>query len=237
MPSRIGTVALLLVCVSAGCTRVAVTKNPTDDDEGVRYFRPKPYLMIAPAPLPQGALKGATYVAISIQYLPDYDEEYSIRLQSGLGQGSLKVELKDGWNLTGVDLTTDQQLDELIGSFSGLLSAAAPLVRERTGYAAPCVVPVEHPVPLGLYEAVIAQGPDCRKGIFAWRYVGFAPFNSCAIQPHSDVMPVSCHDLWALVPGSGGLSFVRISELTCATMGCPAPEAGKTFLPPAPIEQ
>lgn len=43
-----GRVALLaLVALSlAACTRVSVTKNPDDCTEGIRYYRPKPYLFI-----------------------------------------------------------------------------------------------------------------------------------------------------------------------------------------------
>ncbi len=40
----------LLAVLCAGCTpRVIVRKSPTDQDRGVRYYRPKPYLKIEPA--------------------------------------------------------------------------------------------------------------------------------------------------------------------------------------------
>lgn len=196
----------------AGCTRVVVTKNPGCEDEGIRYYRPKPYLMIAPAaaPVATGEGKGeqATYVSISIQYLPDYNEEYSIKLKSGLGVGKLAVTLENGWNLTSVDLTTDQQVDELIGSVASLLSAGAQIARSP-GQAA-VRAETDRDVPIGLYEAVIAERPGCGKGIFGWRYIGFAPFNTCPVCPIENHDYVDCTGLWTLVGTNGGLAFRQL---------------------------
>lgn len=232
--ARIALATLLILPVN--CTRVVVTRNPGYDDEGIRYYRPKPYLMLSPAATPNAQTTEGTYVAISVQYLPDYSEEYSIKLRSGIGQGRLSVSLEDGWNLTSVDLMTDQQVDELIGSFANLLSAAAPLAPERAPGPATAMAEVERPVPLGLYEAVIAEGPNCQRGIFAWRYVGFAPFNSCAVLPHNDVEALSCHDLWALVPNENGqLAFRRIAEIKGRAVYNGPPDGG-SMIPPAPLQ-
>ena len=47
-------------------------------------------------------------VSITMMYMPDFAEEYSIRLMPGLGIGELSLKLDDGWNLTSVGMKTDQ---------------------------------------------------------------------------------------------------------------------------------
>ena len=41
------------VCLCAvllgGCSSVNVVKNPSAGDNGIRYYRPKPYLLVTPA--------------------------------------------------------------------------------------------------------------------------------------------------------------------------------------------
>ena len=39
---------LLFALATTGCTRVEVHKNPCEHDLGIRYYRPKPYLLITP---------------------------------------------------------------------------------------------------------------------------------------------------------------------------------------------
>jgi len=45
---RTALFALCALMALAGCTRVVVKKDPGYDDEGFRYYRPKPYLFITP---------------------------------------------------------------------------------------------------------------------------------------------------------------------------------------------
>src|ERR1700730_2478304 len=81
-----------LVCVVAGCSTVKVLKDPGPNSTGIRFYRPKPYLFVTPAD-PTGRM-----VKLKLEYLPDYNEEYQIKVS-----GKTKVALKDGWNLVGVN--------------------------------------------------------------------------------------------------------------------------------------
>ena len=80
----------LAVCVLAGlasgcASSVKVVKNPAEGDKGIRFFRPKPFLLVTPAD-PTGRL-----VNMKLEYLPDYSEEYSAHVK-----GKASVALKDG---------------------------------------------------------------------------------------------------------------------------------------------
>ena len=74
------------------CLRSRWSANPDDGDTGVRFYRPKPYLLVTPAD-PTGRL-----VNMKLEYLPDFNEEYSAHVK-----GKASVALKDGWNLVGVN--------------------------------------------------------------------------------------------------------------------------------------
>ena len=68
----------LLLC---GCLlpRTTVVSNPGPRDKGIRFYRPKPYLLVKPT-----RYEEEKYVTLSLEYLPDFSEEYSIRIRSGL---------------------------------------------------------------------------------------------------------------------------------------------------------
>ena len=60
---RYVALALGAAILLSGCTRVVVKKDPGPDDEGFRYYRPKPYLMVAPAPPTE---ETGAYVSITV---------------------------------------------------------------------------------------------------------------------------------------------------------------------------
>ena len=74
-------------------------------------------------------------------------------------------------------------------------------------------------VPLGFYEAVVSRGPDCRKHLYGWRYVGFAPFNKCPMES-TGLDCTDCNDshLFGLVSENNTLVFKRIDELAFDTI-------------------
>lgn len=128
-------------------------------------------------------------VSMEIKYLPDYNEEYSIKLRPGIGTGSLGITLQDGWNLTSVNMQTDQKLPELISSIGGLIGAVTGKGGAAGGGSTGTtkggggaggdmyvIVDTRPDVPLGFYEPIIATDPNGRKSMFGWRYVGFLPF-------------------------------------------------------------
>lgn len=202
---------VVLTCVGMSCASYSVKKNPTDRDTGIRFYRPKPYLYVGP-PSDGDPQK----VTISLQYLPDYEEEYSIEVHPGLGVNSLDVSLENGWNLTNFKGTTDQKYAEILGSMAGMVSAAGGLAR------APAAAPardgneadVDRGVPRGYYESVFWCDECGKKHLFGWRYIGFLPFDSCPVAPQPQMQNAWCDDLWALLPGGGSeLRFVRISDV------------------------
>ena len=85
-----------------GCTpRLRVRQSPGPKDTGIRYYRPKPYLRIEPASSVVAEGKKITqtpsdeFVSISMEYLPDFSEEYSIEVCPGLGSANVTVGLTD----------------------------------------------------------------------------------------------------------------------------------------------
>lgn len=248
-----GLLILAVGIALVGCTRVVVQKDPGPRDKGIRYYRPKPYLLIVPdssaasskptfsASINQNkpieVVTPAGYsqhvqpntverlpppvpetrkVSISLQYLPDFAEEYSIRLMPGLGIGELNVKLDNGWNLTSVGMKTDQQTDEIIKATADLV--AAPPGPKGMDFTDPRGAIYAVNIPFGFYEAVIATDPHGRKQLYGWRYVGFMPFQACPVQPCGMNM-IDCHDptgIYGMVINNDGvMRFERLGDLPC----------------------
>ncbi len=115
-PLRSATCALALLSIvahSVGCTpKIIVRQNPAADDEGIRYYRPKPYLLISA--LSKDGNASADSVSITLDYLPDFSEEYSINVRPGFGLADVNIGLEDGWNLVSINQKLDSQTDETI---------------------------------------------------------------------------------------------------------------------------
>lgn len=195
---------MLLVCVASGCATTTVTRDPPPWDKGIRYYRPKPYLLIKPAE--NGSDE---FVQISLEYLPDFSEEYSIRARAGLGINQTSVKLADGWNLVEIDQKLDAQFDEsleAVGELVGNLpipTAGTPASTPRTKM----VVRATN-VPLGFYEAVLSRGPKGRQRLYGWRYVGFYPFAACPIQAAGeDCIDCRAAEIYALTFRRGVMTF------------------------------
>jgi len=148
-------IVMMAGLTAAGCSSVRVVKNPDEGDPGVRYYRPKPYLLVTPAD-PTGRM-----VNLKLEYLPDYAEEYSVHVR-----GKAAVSLKDGWNL--VALTTK-------GS-----PPPPPPPKDEPAPPPPAPAPPVLPqavvaatnVPMGYYESVYELiGPT--KYFKGWKYIGF----------------------------------------------------------------
>ena len=98
----IATLATLLV----GCTTTMNVRKVKDTDttEGVRYYLPKPYLLVQPAP--DGT------ITVSTVFLPDKDRQYAVQTRTTLGKFKLTMNLSDegflnefGWKPDGTELT------------------------------------------------------------------------------------------------------------------------------------
>lgn len=117
---------VLLALFAAGCARISITKlhNEEDYQEGVRFFRPSPYLWIV-----KQIRDGKEVVENKIVWLPDLSEEYVARVVPGIGSADFKPTLEGGWMLTGFDVKTDSKVPEMIGAVSGLVATEAKLFR------------------------------------------------------------------------------------------------------------
>lgn len=190
------TVGLLL----PACTpKVIVRKSPTDQDRGIRYYRPKPYLKIEPAEVVVNKSQSSLVpglVRISLVYMPDFSEEYSINVRSGCGIADVGIKLEDGWNLTEISQELDSQTDENVEAIGSLLSAAGGLIPTSTGDRSAenvsFTVPARN-VPIGFYESVVGRDSCNVKRLYGFRYLGFMPFAGCPVEMNGHAH-ASCQD-------------------------------------------
>lgn len=198
------SIAVGFCLVFPGCASTKVIRNPGPKDHGIRYYRPKPYLLLKP-----GATAGT--VDVSLTYLPDYNEEYSIQIRAGVGTNKTSVKLDNGWNLTGLDVDVDSKAAEMIGAVAG----AAEKVAGFADQSEKRLATVEATdVPLGLYEAVLGCDDTGGKRLYGWRYVGFMPYAQCPIEGAGGPSEYSCDcPIWGLVWNGNKLTFRTIGQI------------------------
>jgi hypothetical protein len=211
-------VGILSCCMLLGCASTTVTRHPGPNDCGVRYYRPKPYLLLTAA---DG--NAVDQVEIKLEYLPDFSEEYAIHIRSGLGANKTKITLDQGWNLTKIDYDVDSKVPENIEAVADLIDKVGGVL--PTAEKQSRVTVKASNVPLGYYEAVIGCGPSGGKQLFGWRYVGFLPYAQCP----TEMGGFACSDcqsetIYALVFDNGVMTFKSLdaaattrSEVTAAT--------------------
>jgi hypothetical protein len=107
---------LALAISASACARVEVTRlaDAKTYSEGIRFYRPAPYVVTS---------LEKDVCTHRIVYLPDPDEEYLIRVRSGLGTVDAKATLENGWSLTAFGETRDSKIPETITAVGGLLTA------------------------------------------------------------------------------------------------------------------
>lgn len=186
---RLGRGLLVLLAailvLDTGCTpRVRVRRDPGHRDRGVRYYRPKPYLLVTPAG--EGEKTSDRFVQLKLEYLPDFSEEYSISVTPGLGTAEVDFTLEDGWRLTSLNQKLDSQFDENVGAIADLVGAVGDIASPTGDPGEGQPIKATHQwvvaatnVPIGYYESVVNRDACGKKRLYGWRYVGFAPFNSC----------------------------------------------------------
>ena len=215
--------AVALVGVTTGCSTmrpssIQVVKDPDPRSDGIRFYRPKPYLLITPAD-PTGRM-----VSMKLDYLPDYGEgEYLVKVR-----GNAKVALKDGWNLVGVN--TEGPPPEPAPP------AGAPPAAPDSKL--PPIVVAATNVPIGYYESVV-EPVGSRKVFRGWRYVGFGVLGG-GTDPGDPRLPICGHTgcpptnsngqacrnpampqpVFGLVSVNGVMTFREIGEIAMNN-GCP----------------
>ena len=183
---------------SIGCTpRVRVIANPKPHQKGIRYYRPKPYLLVtsgqnavvtnqADKTVTKTTVPDKKYVNIQLQYLPDFEEEYALDVRTGFGTADVGIKLEDGWNLTEINQKLDSKTNEnikavsdLIGSIAKSTAALAPDEKSVRSAPGPSFTIQATNVPLGYYESVLGRDSCGRKRLYGFRYVGFIPYATC----------------------------------------------------------
>ena len=136
----------LAIMLVAGCARLSVVRIAERGDtgtEGIRYYRPHPYLMVSEA-------KGGEGLEYKIIYLPDMSQEYAIQVRAGFGVVDFKPTLENGWNLIAVDAKVDSKTKEVMEAAAGLIEKGAKLA--STGGRVPM-----QPVEPGIYRFIIDE--------------------------------------------------------------------------------
>src|SRR5262245_13409756 len=110
---RVLTLLCVLPIFVTACASTTVKRHPGKHDNGIRYYRPKPYRLVQPANLKEGT-PSKDFVAVSLEYMPDFTEEYSIHIRAGLGINNTTVKMANGWNLTDITVNVDSQTNENI---------------------------------------------------------------------------------------------------------------------------
>lgn len=124
----------------AGCAHPVVERCPgaTCDEEGIRFYRPALYVEVAA----DGSYK--------VVPLPNPEEQYILRVKGWLGDAGMNPTLTDGWNLTALNASTNN--DATISALMGAASGAKNLM----GGAMFGVAPVKPAA--GLYRLDLVRG-------------------------------------------------------------------------------
>ena len=175
--------------LSSGCTpRVVVRAHPGPHDNGIRYYRPKPYLKIEPAEVAVDKTRTELVPGmyrVSLVYMPDFSEEYALDVKTGFGTANVGIKLQDGWNLTEINQNLDSQTDENVKAIASLVDAIGPLAtaadNDQQSKKQVSFTVSGRNVPIGFYESMIGRDPAGCKRLYGFRYLGFVPFSACPI--------------------------------------------------------
>jgi len=110
---------------AAGCARVVVERVRAEDAVGVRFDRPRPYVL--------RMLNERGECQDALVWLPDESQEYAISVRSGLGTATASATLANGWNLVAFGEARDSRVPETIEALTGALAAGAAAAAPAPG--------------------------------------------------------------------------------------------------------
>jgi hypothetical protein len=156
-------IIFLVIGVVFGCTRLSVVRI-TDPEksatEGIRFYRPYPYLLISEESKPAKQDKTDPPAKPMLQYkiiwLPDLSQEYAIQVRPGLGTIDFKPSFEEGWKLVGLDAKLDSKTIEMIEAASGLIEKGAKVI---TGMKT-----VPEPLQPGIYRFIYDMDHRLKDG-------------------------------------------------------------------------
>jgi len=119
-----------------GCASVKVEPvQPGANADGLRFFRPAPYLLVATTEAGQSGKPGQANRKVTYQliWLPDYSKEYRIHHTGFIGSASLKVKLDSGWQLTELGIDRDTKAPDMVKEGTGLAKALGVAASAKNG--------------------------------------------------------------------------------------------------------
>ena len=106
-----GIATLVLVGLGlTGCAGYTVKPHPGDHDEGLRFYRPEPYLLVTLKCTESATATSKSTTSeptVTVVWLPAWDDEFAISTWSFLSKAEFAFVLGDGWRLTSVTAKTD----------------------------------------------------------------------------------------------------------------------------------
>lgn len=115
-----------LIFLITGCAGVEIAKITPENPykEGIRFYRPHPYLWVTKDK--DGNLQSTFY------WLPNKNDEYAIKVKSGIGSVDTKFKLENGWNLTEFGEVRDSKTPEMITALTGSLKGVQGVWEKAT---------------------------------------------------------------------------------------------------------
>lgn len=126
---------LAVALLASGCARMVVKRATSDDELGVRFYSPEPYLFRTPAK------DGGCTVAIV--YLPNKDERWVARVHPGFGSVNASATLTDGWNLTAFGQQVDSKVPETIEALAGAAKVGVGVTKPPAAACGPILEKLE----------------------------------------------------------------------------------------------
>ncbi|WP_132657844.1 hypothetical protein [Rhizobium sp. BK418] len=114
-------VVLLLLLILSGCANVTVRRVTSDNQSGLRYWRPDNYFLLS-----ENFKDGITSCEISIVTLPNRTEEYAVTFTPGFGSVKATPTLHDGWRLDSLQADADSKTSENLTAIASLIKSAYP---------------------------------------------------------------------------------------------------------------
>ncbi|MEE2640658.1 MAG: hypothetical protein VX768_08540, partial [Planctomycetota bacterium] len=126
---------------------------------------------------------------------------------------SVNFQLENGWNLVSIGQQLDSKFDknvEAVGNAAGAIAEIPFPGASGTGSSGgKTIVKATTNIPLGYYESVLLDGPNGKKRLQGFRYVGFLPYGGVR-------EPSECQtggDLYGLCYRDGLMTFRKFAEL------------------------
>lgn len=186
---------IMLTFFLAGCGSSVTVKRLGDNDAGIPYYLPRPYLLITKGissteyqdkiteikTEEQNGTKTSQKIteqvpvrsgadidgfSVKIIYLPDVRTKYGIKIKPGSGTSDTKITLNNGWQLTSLTSTTDTKIPETITAAAALVGAISPTGRKDLKLEG-----LRQDISVGIYEMVWDGSKvkfDTDNPVFEW---------------------------------------------------------------------